>query len=295
MDELDEPEFLEFVIQIVENQLKDKRKSINLWYISWISSYKWHEPRTSQELTIANRIKLIFEKVLKNYSSLIDPNRYQLEILYWSALSAGVVEEKHIAELYKMVQNDPNFSYTSWHARESKNAQPLLASMLQSENLNIARLAAVSLSSILKWRTFLHEPKRIKIKEIWVSDKLWELAKDKEDIWRPRYIEGIAYCQLKWAEKCEEWLQAIKETNTKEPQSAWCQVIEEAGYYKATDRNALFNLLLRILESGDTFAKPIRFAALRRLDKMVSEVEPVGFDEEQLNLPLSRRAKVHLS
>lgn len=102
----------------------------------------------------------------------------------------------------------------------------------------------------------------------------------------------MAQCRLRWTEKREEWLEAIKEANTDKLRSAWCLVIKDAGYFEAKDRNALFNLLIHILESGDTFAKPIRFAALRRLYEMVSEVEPIGFDEEPLNLPLTRRTRV---
>jgi len=162
--------------------------------------------------------------------------------------------------------------------------------VLRSDNPDVSRLAAVSLSVISQVRRFFpHERKEIK--EAWIGCKYWEFAKDEEDIWRPRYMEGMALCRLKWAEKGQEWLEAIKEANTEELQNAWCQVILKAGYCDTKDRDALFNLLLCILESGDTFAKPIRLEALRRLDEMVSEVEPVGFDEEPLNLPLSRRAR----
>ena len=140
---------------------------------------------------------------------------------------------------------------------------------------------------------FFRREKKI-IKETWIAEKFWELASDEEDIWRPRYIRGMAHCRLKWEEKYEEWIEVIEEVNTEELQSAWRQVIKEAGYCEAKDRDALCNLLLHILESGDTFAKPIRFAALRRLDEMITEVEPAGFDEEALNLPLSRRVRTSL-
>jgi hypothetical protein len=99
----------------------------------------------------------------------------------------------------------------------------------------------------------------------------------------------MVQCRLKWAENDREWLKAIKEANTEKLQSAWCQVLEIADYCDAKDRDALFDSLLHILESGDAFAKPIRLAALRRLDEMVSLVEPVGLDEKSLNLPLSLR------
>jgi hypothetical protein len=122
---------------------------------------------------------------------------------------------------------------------------------------------------------------------VWIGDKYWDFAKNEEDTWQPIYIEGMAECQLKWAKKRQEWLKSIKEDKTKKLQQAWCQVIIYASYSGTKDRDALLNLLFRILEPGDTFTKTIRFAALRRLDEIVSEVEPVEFDEGPLNLPLS--------
>jgi hypothetical protein len=286
-----ELEFSKFVLGIVENQLKDKRKPIKLWAINWISDYEWHEPKTEQELSIANRLRHIFEEVLAYYLPTIDLDYRQLEILYWPALSAGVVEEKQMAELYKIIRNDPNFPFMpSWY-REAENVQTSLVNMLQSENLEIARLAAVSSTMMLR----SPHPKSRRIEETWIGNKFWELARDEEDIWRPRYIQGMAYCRLKWAEKCEEWLEAIKAAKTEELQNVWSGVIERASYCEDKDRNALFNLLLRILESGNSFAKPIRLAALQQLYEIVSEMEPVGFDEESLNLPLPRRARIQLS
>ncbi len=103
----------------------------------------------------------------------------------------------------------------------------------------------------------------------------------------------MAQCPLEWAEKSQEWLKAIKEANTEKLQSAWCRVVEEAHYHNVKDRNALFDLLLHILDSGgNTFAKVIRIAALRRLHGIVSEVETIEFDEGLLNLPLSRRTSL---
>ncbi len=105
----------------------------------------------------------------------------------------------------------------------------------------------------------------------------------------------MAQCRLKWAEKAEEWLEVIKEANTEELQNAWCQVIREADCCDVKDQDTFFDLLLHILESGDTFARTIRFAALRRINVMISNVEPIGFDEEPLNLPLSRRVRTSFS
>lgn len=278
-------------LEIVDKQLAQGQKWLTIGRD--ISFYEWHEPKTDQELAVANRLRQLFEKVLDNYSILKDPYHWELEVLYWSALRAGVAEEKHITKLYKIVHEIADFPSMPWYAEEAERVWSMLLNMLQSDKLEVARLSAVSLSVILKARFSLHERK--KIKEVWIGDKYWKLAQDKKDVWRQRYIEGMAQCQLKWAEKGQEWLEAIKETNTEEVQRAWCRVIEKAGYNEAEDLDALFNLLLHILESRDTFARPIRFAALRRLYEIVSEIEPAEFDEKSLNLPLSRRGTTSFS
>jgi hypothetical protein len=281
----DDLELCKLSLESADKQLLNGRKRLTIGL--YILFYEWHEPKTVQEVMVAERLKHIFEKVLASYSALIDPYCRLLDTLYWSALGAGIAEEKYISELYKVLHNDADFTFMPWHAEKSESTWPTLVNMLQSDNLEVVRLAAVSLSAISQGG-FSRRGRRT-IKETWIAEKFWELARDEEDIWRPRYIRGMAHCRLKWEEKCEEWIEVIEEANTEELQSAWRQVIKEAGYCEAKDQDALCNLLLHILESGDTFAKPIRFAALRRLDEMVTEVEPVGFDEEALNLPLSQR------
>ncbi|HDL60333.1 MAG TPA: hypothetical protein ENH14_02635 [candidate division WOR-3 bacterium] len=281
----DDFELCKLVLEIVNKQLAKGQKWLTI--SPDILFYEWHEPKTEQELAVANRLRQIFEKVLDNYSILKDPYHRQLEILYWSALRAGVAEEKHMTKLYKIVHEIADFPSIRWYVAEAEKVWSTLLNLLQSENLEVSRLSAVSLSVIPQARK--------KIKEVWIGDKYWNLAQDKKDAWRPRYINGMAQCQLKWAENGQEWLEAIKETNTEEVQRAWCRVIEEAGYNEAEDLDALFNLLLHILESRDTFARPVRFAALRRLYEIVSEIEPVEFDEESLNLPLSRRGTTSFS
>lgn len=285
-------ELCELVLEIVERQLTEGQKRVRVGHmIAW---YEWHKPKTKQELMVASRLKHIFEEVLADYSTLIDPHQRLLEILYWSAIGAGIFEEKYMAELYKIIHNDPNFPSMPWYAERVENVSASLINMLQSDNQDVSRLAAVSLSVISQGRRFSPHA-RIRIEETWIGDKYWEFAKDKEDVWCSRYMEGMAHCRLKWAEKGQEWLKAIKEANTEKLQNAWCRVIVEAGYCDAKDRDALFDLLPHILESGDTFAKAIRFAALRRLHGIVSEVEPVEFDEELLNLPLSQRTRMSFS
>jgi hypothetical protein len=207
--------------------------------------------------------------------------------------SAGVVEEKHVVELYEIIQKEPDFPSIPWFAERPESTWPTLVNMLQSDNQEVAHLAAITMLEISRGLSIRDEQERIK--EAGVGDKYWAFAQDKGDVWRPRYIEGMAQCRLKWAENGQEWLKAIKEANTEELQSAWCRVLEKADYCDTKDRDALFDSLIHILESGDTFAKPIRLAALRRLDEMVSLVEPVELDEKSLNLPLSRRTGTSFS
>ncbi len=282
-------ELSKLVLEITKKRLAEGQKRLSVVYPHAITFYEWSEPKTDEEAIIADRLKCIFEEVLANYSTLIDPEYRQLEILYWSALSAGVVEEKHMTELYKIIHNNQDFPLMPWFAERAESAWSMLVNMLKSNNLEAARLAVISLLAILQGRFFGHERKRIE--EAWIGDKFWEYARDKEDVWRPRYIEAMAQCKLKWAEKSEEWLEAIKEANKEKLQNAWCQVIKEADYCDVKDRYTLLDLLLHVLESGDTFAETIRFAALQRLHEVVYEVELVGFDEELLNLPLSRRER----
>jgi hypothetical protein len=285
-------ELCEVALEIIEKQLAEGQKRLKV--DDMIAGYGWHESKTAQELMISNRLKRIFEDVLADYSTLIDPHHRYLEMLYWSALGAGVAEEKHMVELYEIIHNEPDFSSMPWFAERSESAWPTLVNMLQSDNQEVAHLAAITLLGISRI-LYLRDGQKGIIKEAWVGDKYWAFAQDKGDVWRPRYIEGMAQCRLKWAENGQKWLKAIKEANTEKLQTAWRRVLEEADYCNAKDRDALFDSLLHILESGDAFAKPIRLAALRRLDEMVSLVEPVGLDEELLNLPLSRRTGTSFS
>ncbi len=283
---LKEFEFSIFILDIVEDQLKNKTKHIEPWVTSLMADYKWQIPQTEDELIIRNRIKHIFEDVLTNYDSIIDPEHQFLGNIYWSALNARVVTEEHIAKLYKIVHNEANFPLRSWIARGAENVRTSLIELMKIEKFEITCLTAESLSELLYFQ-FIFERKIIE--ESWIGDKFWELAKNKDDIWHLKYIRGMAFCRLNWVKNREEWLKAIKAADTEKLQKTWCTVIENAGYNEREDREAFFSILLNILESGTNFAKPIRIAAFNRLYGMVSEIEPVGFDEEKLNLPLSRR------
>ncbi|MCK4543505.1 MAG: hypothetical protein KAU17_14840, partial [Spirochaetales bacterium] len=152
-------ELYELALEIVDKQLAERQKLLRV--DAAIAFYEWHKEKTKQESTVANRLKYIFEEVLANYSSLIFPEHRQLEILYLSALSAGIVEEKHMLELYKITHKMPHFLGISWYAEKAENARPTLVNMLQCENLGVARLAALSLLAISQGRFFLSERKII--------------------------------------------------------------------------------------------------------------------------------------
>lgn len=281
-------EFLRFVIEILSKQLAGAKKPSSLRVV--IDFIDWHDPKTKQESEVANQIKNVIEELLAKYETPDETVLQLLEILYWIALGAGVIEEKHMLRLAKLFHNAPGFALRLWYAEKAVSAQPTLESMLQSENLEVAHLAAVSLSALSRMR--IHPEQRKRIEEVRVGDKCWEFSKDKNDIWRPMYIQGMASCRLKWAEKAQEWFEAIGKADTDELQYGWCRVIEGAYYYEIKDRDALFEILLQILESGEAFTKRIRTAALQRLHSIIREVEPIGFEEKPLNLPLAQRAKI---
>jgi len=285
---LNDLELCEMILDTTATQLakEERRIAFDLPLVL----YKWHDPKTEQELKTASKLKYIFEDFLAKYYTLIDPKYDSLSILYWASFSADIIEDKHISKLYSMVHNISRFPLHSWFIDRDKRVKSTLVNMLRNDNLEVVRLAAVSLSAISQERTFFYE--REEIKEAWVGDKYWELANDKLDIWRPRYIEGMAQCRLKWAEKGEEWLTMIQQSDNEELVNAWRLVISEAGFCEANDQQAFFDVLLSILESRDTFSDSIRRAAFRRLSEIVYAMEPVGFDEILLNLPLSKREGV---
>jgi hypothetical protein len=285
---IEDLELCEWILENIENQLVEDQKNIKIEHA--LLFCEWHKLKTDRELRFAHRVKGIFEKVLRDYSNLKGPKHLQIEYLYWFVLTSGVIEEKHFSSLYKLFGED--FPNLPWWAEKAEKAQPILLTMLRSQNSEVARLAAVSLLFISMRRFHEHERIRSKarFKDTWIGDRYWEFAQLKEDKWHSKYIQGMALCDLKWSENSDKWLTAIKETaNIEELQSAWSRVIEESGYCDTNDRDAFFKLLLQILEPGEPFTKSVRVAALRRLHEIIFEVEPQEFDERALNLPLSQR------
>ena len=275
-------EFLNFFLGIIENQKVDEQEYL-LSNFGWlVSNYKWHEPKTDQELIIIERFKHTFENILAYYSSIIDFKHPKAEIIYWCTLNLGIVEEKQLIEFYEIFHNNSDFPELFWYHKDK--IHKLLIEMLQSDKVELARLAAISLSI-----SFMGlDIKRNRNEDTWIGDKLWELAKDEKDVWQLEYINCMAQFRLKWAKNHKEWLEAIKEASSEKFRKVWCQVIENSGYCENNDRDFLIILLIEILDSNNTFSKSIRFTALKRLHKLISEI-PEKFDEEELNLPLSQR------
>jgi hypothetical protein len=272
-------EFIEYVFKIMKKLLEENNQLIVLWPL------EINQLRSKKKLVISRLIKHIFENVLEKYNSIDDSNKQKLEYIYWTALRADIVEERHLISLYKIVSKDPQFPSLTWHANETKNAIPFLESMLNNKDFEVARIAAVSLS-------FVSKKEQQSLSRIRKIDKLWELSKYKNDIWRTRYIETMANYKLPWAKRKNEWYTAIKKANSEEDQQAWCKVIKSASYDKQKDKQALFDLILQILENEEQFTKPIRFAAIQRLSELIGEIEETTIDETMLNLPLPKRIKL---
>ena len=109
-----------------------------------------------------------------------------------------------LAQIYELIKDDANFPSSPWYARKTENTYKSLKEILRSENLDIIRLAAKSLSTA----SYFHG--RNVIEEIWIADKFCELVKNKKDIWLLGYIEGMALCRLNWVKNCGESLQGYK-------------------------------------------------------------------------------------
>ena len=156
--------------------------------------------------------------------------------------------------------------------------------MLKSRDHKIARLAAVSLSTILEFKSFLSD-ERVFVKEDWIGEKFWMLAKNKKDIWRAKYIKGMANCHLRWAQRYRQWRSSIIEAKTAELQSSWASVIESSGYKQDRGKEAFLATLLYILDPKNKFTRLIKRRSLFRLYEMTSELEVVNFEDKNLNLP----------
>jgi hypothetical protein len=240
-------------------------------------------------MTAANQFRRISESIIENRATL-GLGEGSFDMLFRAMLTAEVLEEKHMVNFYEIFRNSQEFPKRLWLLRDAN--LPFLRTMLQDKRKENALLAAVAMIARLKGaRIYLpHRAVPQVPRDLKTGDRFWELAKDSEGhVWQPVLIEGMAYCRLGWAKKHEEWFHAIRETKSKELLAAWVSVILRAGYKGNEDRDALVSMLAQILGSEGAFTKDIKTGALRRLYEVMSRSEPVGFEEKELNLPLSAR------
>ncbi len=250
--------------------------------------YRWKMPLTKEEEKIATELKYIFETVLNTYPQEGKSELRQIEVLYWSALGARIVEENHMAMLSKIARNESRFGSMHWLELDYNIFKNEIIDIIKGKKHGIDALAAVILIGLLEDTSRL-QGEQAQMEVAWIGEKLWKLSKDTDHSWNGRLIGGMRFCNLRWSEKGREWLEAIAEANTEELRKAWCKVIEEAGYSEQVDRDALFNYILEILESKNKFEKSVRVSAICRLHRLAIEAESTEFDEEALNLPLGRR------
>ncbi len=248
-------------------------------------------------LYIKNRVKKLFEEILANYH-FRSIESYILNTIYRLALKAGIVEEMHLEKLDNIIMNDPTFpsSPMIWFGRQI-NTTKLLGNLVQSNNLKVFRLAAISILRLRllpisletrdKDTEILIDEEILTNFDVYIGDKFWELSKDTQDPWRSRYIEGMAQCRLKWSEIYESFFDDLKNEETNECQQLLGNVIAKAGYYEDKDGTALCQILLDIIESENVFSWPIQQIALERLYRLAPELENVEFNEKDLNTPLS--------
>ena len=282
-------ELMNINIKLIADQLRNKEEEIDVGFtLDW---YEWQDEKTKQEALLANRFKSIIAEIILNHNILTFREDSSFEQLYWTALSINVIDEKEMLALYKIFRKNSDFpSRGPWEL--SANSYSFLEKMLQSNKIEVVRLAAVSLSEFLKLRSYRHADYRGRIiEEQFIPEKLWQLARSKKDIWRSKYIEGMAHCKLKWSLNYKKWNASIKEVTTEDITNAWCLVIKKSDYHQTKDQEAFFNLICNILESGDMYPNPIRIVALKRLHDLIAGIETGRFNEEPLNLPLSRRAR----
>lgn len=127
---------------------------------------------------------------------------------------------------------------------------------------------------------------RRKINDSDAGEILWKLAEDQMDVWQPRYLEVMSFCNLRWSKWHTTWLEVLRRATFEELLDSWVKVIVDADCVESTDRKALLEFLLTILENPKQHPSKVTQAAKRRLSKFISEIEPVGFEEGPLSLPL---------
>jgi len=276
---------LDSVVNILEKQLIDEPIYFELLFP--LRLYNWEDPDIIQS-QLSIRIKSLLESILDKSEQIIDENSYQLSGLYWVAMRAGVIDEGFMEKVYKKFNHDKRLPYRPFKIYEDNVL--ILISMLKSMKNEIKRLAGASISALKHVSIDIDLNDYLTEKE---GQILWLLAQDECDIWRSKYIAAMSLCSLQWSKMWKKWLNDIKNSDSVELQNSWFEVINRARYADADEKNALLKFLLTIIESKTKFSHKIKDAALMRLQKIVSTSETLDFDEELLNLPLSKRPKMY--
>lgn len=275
----DDKELCKFSLELAHKQILSGQK--NIYIDRSISSYKWEDLKCPEDLAMSNQLKNLFETILEKYPSLNDSNYNCIKILYGAALNANIVEEKHMIKLYEIMSKEPDLAFFSVHLSITKNTYYNLFRMLKSDQKQVFNLSAVTLAILLPNSFYLNELSNDE--RSLMSKTLWELAKDKENVWHEIYLLSLSENELNWAEKHLEIFEGIKNADEGELRS-WCRILVRSNYCGHDDRESLLRLLLDILESEDVFPELIRLGAIIRLKSIVSENEPVLFGENTLDV-----------
>ena len=253
----------------------------------YASLFNWQGSNHQESSQIKGGLKSVLDEVLAMGLQCSEKESYQAECLYWTSLSAGILDKKYMKRMSALFGNKPDFLNGYWCAKYAKHTKPNLIEFLQSNDPAVSGLAAVTLSVITEEMKI--EKEEFFIEEDWIGNKLWELAQNKNDPWRNKYIMGMAYCKLNWSQHSDTWFEELKCQSNDGDIRAWIEVLLNGSPRTSYDCNALFNFLIRILENPENIDYKIRSAAISRLRKLVTEMEPSGFDESPLNLPLPRK------
>lgn len=291
---------VELSLSLAEACLSNNKNPLIDGDFEYASFFNWQESSDQESSQIKVRLKAVLDEVLEMKDPYSKIELYQFKCLYWASLNASILDKEYMKRMSTTFGNIHDFQSSYWYARYANHTQSNLFELLQSEDTAISRISAVTLSVITntmkskrrEYKKFQSKGKEFKeffIEEYGVGEKLWELAQNKDDPWRNKYIMGMASCKLNWNQHSDTWFEELKCQSNDGEIRAWIEVLLNGSPRTSYDCNALFNFLIRILENPENIDYKIRSAAISRLRKLVTEMEPSGFDESPLNLPLPRK------
>lgn len=269
--EMNSPLFVNSLVDKLIEQV-NLRKRLPTFLLSSFTESDIQDEKTRE------KICSLFSLALEKYAALNNADFNQLESLYWSFLGIeGVITEDQMVKLYTIFHMQEDLPKRFWRA-DSKESIKQLLKFAKSANLEVARLACVSLQKIQDDKIVLPQE---------IGEVLWDLSKDKKDYWNKRYLRNMAKCKLEWTKNFDTWLENIKNAEKDGVEGEWSEIIERAGYAREKDKVVLLNLLIQILDKS-SFSKKIKESALRRLSRYSIEIQST-IDESSLSLPLPKR------